>query len=578
MATSVTSLLLFLHLCLSGSRGQRSDDLSVATLQGRVQGTRLWVLGHDTRAFLGIPYAKPPLGELRFRPPQPADGWEGVKNAAQFPNTCYQVRDTAYPGFRGAEMWNPNTLVSEDCLYLNIWTPSLEAKQRALPVLVWIYGGGFTSGTSSLDLYDGRFLSQSENVVVVSMNYRQGQSLLDQQLALRWVADNIVFFGGNASEVTLFGESAGAASVGYHLLSPGSSGLFRRAVLQSASPTASWASISHAEAWNRTLILASLLGCPLSPAADLERCLQRADPEDIVTLQHQVFTQPSLLAIPFLPLVDDNFLPDDPEVLLETGHFNRTEVLVGLNKNEGSYFLLYGVPGYNLTGQSLISRKRFLEGIPLVLPGSSHAAKEAAVFQYTNWSDVEDELKNRDAMGDLVGDLFFNCPSLDFARRYSQRGGKAFVYLFDHRSSANPWPAWMGVMHGYEIEFVFGMPLDASLNYTQREVNMSRTIMKHWANFARTGSPSLSGAPWPLFEAESQIYVTLNTDPLLLKSRMIAQRCQFCTDLLPKIQRVSADLEACVESSGTLSCSCMFPIALTTAVMMVLLTFTWRIA
>ncbi|KAJ3590563.1 hypothetical protein NHX12_008513, partial [Muraenolepis orangiensis] len=242
---------------------------------------------------------------------------------------------------------------------------------------------------------------------------RGNADLLDQQLALRCVA---LYF----SEVTLFGESAGAASVGFHLLSPGSSGLFRRAVLQSASPTAPWASISHAEAWNRSLTLASLPGCPLSSAADLELCLQMADPEDIVTLQHQVFTQASLLAIPFLPLVHDNFLPDDPEV-----------------------------------------------GIP------SLEEKHSSIYSTT---------------------------------------------------APPPTPVWMGVMHGYEIEFVFGVPLDASLKYTQREVNMSRTIMKHWANFARTGNPSLSGAPWPLFEAESQVYVTLSTDPPQPKSKMIAQR------------------------------------------------------
>ncbi|KAK0153769.1 Cholinesterase [Merluccius polli] len=549
MASLITFLLPFLHLC-TGSLAWQQDDLTVNTLNGKVQGVRLSVLGHDVRAFLGIPYAKPPLGELRFRPPKPPLKWEGVKKAAQFPNTCYQLPDTVYPGFNGAEMWNPNTAVSEDCLYLNIWTPQLKSQQQALPVLVWIYGGGFNSGTSSLAVYDGRFLSQSENVVVVlgalgflslpgNDNIRGNAGLLDQQLALRWVADNIAFFGGDPSKVTLFGESAGAASVGYHLLSPGSHGLFKRAVLQSACPTAPWASLSQAQIWNRTWTLASLLGCPLSPEADLERCLQRADPEDIVTQQYELL-QPSALQLPFLPSVDGDFLPDEPEVLLKTGNFKRTEVLVGLNKNEGSYFLLYGMPGYSLAGESLISRKDFLEGIQLALPGTSNATKEATIFQYTNWSDVEDKMKNRDALGGLIGDQLFSCPTLEFVRRYSQHGGKAFLYLFDHRSSNNPWPAWMGVMHGYEIEFVFGMPLDASLKYTEREVNMSRSFMKHWANFARTGNPSLSGAPWPPYEAESQVYVTLNTNPLQQKSKMIAQQCQFWTHLLPQIQRVSA--------------------------------------
>ncbi|KAG7248514.1 hypothetical protein CRUP_025190, partial [Coryphaenoides rupestris] len=293
----------------------------------------------------------------------------------------------------------------------------------------------------------------------------------------------------------------------------------------------------------------------------LEQCLQRADPLDIVTKQYGVFTQGSSLPLPFLPSIDNNFLPEEPEVLLKSGKFKKTEVLIGVNKNEGSVFLVYGMPGYSIEGESLISRKQFLENIPFAVLGASHTAKEAAVFQYTDWSDVGDERKNRDAMADLTGDQIFKCPTLDFARRYSQHGGQTFLYLFDHVSSTNPWPKWMGVMHGYEIEFVFGMPLNASLKYTEREVNMSRSIMKHWANFARTGNPSRSEASWPLYQADSEVYMTLNTNPPQLGSKMITQQCRFWANLLPEIQKVSDDLNACVESSGALSCSCVFLIA-----------------
>uniref|UniRef100_A0A8C5C0U4 Carboxylic ester hydrolase n=1 Tax=Gadus morhua TaxID=8049 RepID=A0A8C5C0U4_GADMO len=377
------------------------------------------------------------------------------------------------------------------------------------------------------------FLSLPEND-----NIRGNAGLLDQQLALRWVADNIAFFGGDSSKVTLFGESAGAASVGFHLLAPSSHGLFP----VSGVPTALWASLSQRETWKRwSLSLASLLGCPRSPAADLERCLQRVDRVDIVTKQFQVLPEASILAAPFAPSADGLFLPDEPEVcvLLKTGNFTKIEVLFGLNQNEGTSFLVHGMPGYSLAGESPISRKLFIEGIPLALPGTSNITKEAVIFQYTSWSEVDNEVKNRDAMGDLFGHRFISCPTLEFARRYSEHGGKAFFYLFDHRSSASPWPAWMGVMHACEIEFVFGMPLNASLKYTEREVNMSRSIMKQWANFARTGNPSNSGVPWPLFQAESQFYLTLNTNQPLQRSKMIAQQCQFWTNLVPKIQGVS---------------------------------------
>ncbi|XP_009458843.1 PREDICTED: cholinesterase-like, partial [Nipponia nippon] len=185
-------------------------------------------------AFLGIPYAEPPLGHLRFRPPRPARPWHGVLDASSHHHACYQAVDTMFPGFGGSEMWNPNREMSEDCLYLNVWVP-VPRPSAAVPVLVWIYGGGFYSGAASLDVYDGRYLAAAEGVVVVSMNYRVGAlgflalpghpeapgnvGLLDQRLALRWVRDNVGAFGGDAGAVTLFGESAGAASVGLHLLS-----------------------------------------------------------------------------------------------------------------------------------------------------------------------------------------------------------------------------------------------------------------------------------------------------------------------------------------------------------------------
>lgn len=555
--------------CLTVSLATQ-DDLVINTREGKVQGKLLSVAGAEVRAFLGIPYGKPPLGQLRFRAPEPAQKWEGVKDATKYPNSCYQMIDQVYPGFQGAEMWNPNSPLSEDCLYLNVWSPRLNKTQllsaKLAPVLVWIYGGGFSGGTSSLDIYDGRFLSQSEGVVVVSMNYRlaafgflslpdnnniRGNAgLLDQRLALRWVANNIAAFGGDPSKVTLFGESAGAASVGFHLLSPGSHDLFQRAVMQSGSPNAPWASISKTVAWNRSLMLAKTLGCPTSHAAHLEACLQKADPLKIISKQNDVITTPTLLAFPFVPNVDGDFLPDKPEVLLQIGKLPKKEVLFGLNKDEGTYFLVYGMPGFNITGQSLITREEFSEGVNLAMADVGQVAREAAVFQYTDWTDENNRINNRDSLGSLVGDRFFVCPLLQFVRMYSQRGGKTFLYLFDHQSSTNPWPAWMGVMHGYEIEFVFGMPLHISLGYTKNEVNMTKKFMKHWANFARIGDPGIDGAAWPLFTHEHQEYVTLNYNHPERRRMMRTQECHLWSKLVPNIQKVSDDLHSCVTADG----------------------------
>lgn len=475
-------------------------------------------------------------------------------------------------GFQGAEMWNPNTAVSEDCLYLNVWALHVNKSQPQppplAPVLVWIYGGGFTMGTSSLSIYDGRFLSKSENVVVVSMNYRLGAfgflslpdnnnirgnaGLLDQQLALRWVADNIAAFGGDPSKVTIFGESAGSASVGFHLLSPGSKDLFQRAVMQSGSPNAPWASLSQATAWDRSQRLAQRLGCLLSPQDKLEACLQKADAKDIASQQFEVAPEPSLVNVPFAPVVDGNFLPHSVEELLSSNNLPKKDVLFGLNQDEGTYFLPYGLPGFNNTGQSLITRKQFLQGIPIALYEAGDAIKEAAIFQYTDWSDEHNRTKNRNNMGSLVGDQLFVSPVLEFMHRYSQRGAKSFLYWFDHRSSVNPWPEWMGVMHGYEIEFIFGMPLNASLGYTKNEVNMTKKFMKHWANFARTGNPGIDSFKWPHFTSDQQEYVTLNYHHLELRRQLRPKECRLWNTLMPKIQKLSDELTDCHTSNGNI--------------------------
>lgn len=566
MATSSTftcvGLLLLLPYVLTASPVTR-DDLVINTKHGQVQGQLLSVLDGGVRAFLGIPYGKPPLGKLRFRAPEPVDRWEGVKDATKFPNCCYQLVDTTFPGFKGAEMWNPNTPLSEDCLYLNVWTPVFNKTQNPTlaPVLVWIYGGGFTVGSSSLDIYDGRFLSKSEGVVVVSMNYRLGPlgflslpdnknvrgnaGLLDQRLALQWVASNIAAFGGDPSKVTLFGESAGSGSVGLHLLSPDSQALFHRAVMQSGSPNAAWATVSQEVAWRRSTKLGEVLGCSTSQPAQLESCLQQADPMKITEKQYDVLTQQALLGLAFQPVIDGDFLPDKVEAL----NLPKKEVMLGLNKDEGTYFLMYGAPGFKLD-ESLITRDEFLKGVGLAMAGMSNATQEAAIFHYTNWADVNSGAGNRDSLGSLVGDREFFCPVLEFGHRYSQGGGKAFLYLFDHRSSVNPWPAWMGVMHGYEIEFIFGMPLNESLGYTKNEVNMTKKFMKHWANFARTGNPGIDGAKWPMFTPEQQEYVTLNYNYPEQKRMMRAKECHLWNKLMPKIQKVSDELLGCVQGNG----------------------------
>nr|KAF6439627.1 acetylcholinesterase (Cartwright blood group) [Rousettus aegyptiacus] len=563
-----TSPLLLLLLFLLGGRAEHLEDpeLLVTVRGGQLRGIRLTAPGGPVSAFLGIPFAEPPVGPRRFLPPEPKQPWSGVLDATTFQSVCYQYVDTLYPGFEGSEMWNPNRELSEDCLYLNVWTP-YPRPTSPTPVLVWIYGGGFYSGASSLDVYDGRFLAQAEGTVLVSMNYRVGAfgflalpgsreapgnvGLLDQRLALQWVQENVAAFGGDPMSVTLFGESAGAASVGMHLLSPPSRGLFHRAVLQSGAPNGPWATVGMGEARRRATLLARLVGCPPGGAGsndtELVACLRTRPAQDLVDHEWHVLPQESVFRFSFVPVVDGDFLSDTPEALINTGDFHNLQVLVGVVKDEGSYFLVYGAPGFSKDNESLISRAQFLAGVRVGVPQVSDLAAEAVVLHYTDWLHPEDPARLREAMSDVVGDHNVVCPVAQLAGRLAAQGARVYAYIFEHRASTLSWPLWMGVPHGYEIEFIFGLPLEPSLNYTIEERAFAQRLMRYWANFARTGDPNDPGDPkapkWPPYTGAAQQYVSLNLRPLEVRRGLRAQACAFWNGFLPKLLSATDTLD-----------------------------------
>ncbi|XP_002808379.2 cholinesterase isoform X1 [Macaca mulatta] len=553
-------LFWFLLLCMLIGKSHTEDDIVIATKNGKVRGMNLTVLGGTVTAFLGIPYAQPPLGRLRFKKPQSLTKWSDIWNATKYANSCYQNIDQSFPGFHGSEMWNPNTDLSEDCLYLNVWIPAPKPKNAT--VMIWIYGGGFQTGTSSLHVYDGKFLARVERVIVVSMNYRVGalgflalpgnpeapgnMGLFDQQLALQWVQKNIAAFGGNPKSVTLFGESAGAASVSLHLLSPGSHPLFTRAILQSGSSNAPWAVTSLYEARNRTLTLAKLTGCSRDNETEIVKCLRNKDPHEILLNEAFVVPYGTLLSVNFGPTMDGDFLTEMPDILLELGQFKKTQILVGVNKDEGTAFLVYGAPGFSKDNDSIITRNEFQEGLKIFFPGVSEFGKESILFHYTDWVDDQRPENYREALDDVVGDYNIICPALEFTKKFSEWGNNAFFYYFEHRSSKLPWPEWMGVMHGYEIEFVFGLPLERRVNYTKAEEILSRSIVKRWANFAKYGNPNgthNNSTKWPVFKSTEQKYLTLNTESSRILTKLRAQQCRFWTSFFPKVLEMTGNID-----------------------------------
>jgi len=420
------------------------------TTKGRIRGLRVNVHGTDVDMYLGIPYAKPPIGNLRFRHPLPADHWPDVKNTTQKPNACEQAIDTVFTNHSGPSVWNANTPLSEDCLYLNVWEPRTKSDGYSYEkhVMVWIFGGGFFSGSSSLDIYDGRYLAAENDVIVVSMQYRVGAlgflslfhpeapgnaGLFDQVLALDWVQQNIHFFGGNPHSVTLFGESAGAASVGMHMLSPLSRGKFHRVILQSGAPHAAWAILPEKDAKNRSLKLAEKLGCNIkSEVADVINCLRTKTANEIYSTEWDGIVPYGVVRFPIVPVVDGAFLTETPEKALKYGHIKKCPVLLGHNLHEANYWMLY----YNqvvfpIDEQPRISQAQFDKVLddffffhphhPIQL---SPIGKEAITFQYRHWLNPDDQVQNAKQLDHAVGDYNFICPTVDFAMKAASLGNE----------------------------------------------------------------------------------------------------------------------------------------------------------
>ncbi|OXA45888.1 Acetylcholinesterase [Folsomia candida] len=316
--------------------------------------------------------------------------------------------------------------------------------------------------------------------------------LFDQLMALQFIKDNIERFGGDSSNITLFGESAGAASVSLHLLSPLSRNLYHRAILQSGSPTPEWVLIPRDESVLRGLRLAEAAGCPhdKNRLHDAIACLRTVNASDLVVKE---WGTQGICEFPFVPVQDGAFLDEDPSVALRNGHFKQMPLLLGSNTEEGNYFIIYYLTQlFHLKEGVVVNREEFLQSTRELNPYLNNIARQAVIFEYTDWLNPHDPIKNRDHLDKMVGDKHFTCNVNELALRYAEAGNYVYYYYYTHRSTTHQWPTWTGVMHADEINFVFGEPLDPIRKYTPEEVELSRLMMRYWANFAKTGNPSLS--------------------------------------------------------------------------------------
>ncbi|XP_014667049.1 PREDICTED: acetylcholinesterase-like [Priapulus caudatus] len=552
---------LFVLISNSGLILSQSDrDNTRRTTAGSVRGFVQEILGKRVNTYFGIPFARPPVGELRFREPTPPEPWRGVRRATTLPNSCAQAHDLAFGNFSGSMMWNPNTNVSEDCLYLNVWAPAQRPGSGELPVIVWIYGGGYMSGTSSLDFYMAHNLAAFANIVVISIQYRLGafgflylgtdeapgnMGLLDQTMALRWIRDNAREFGGDPDRVTIIGESAGSSSVSHLLLSPVSRDLFSQAVMQSAVATSPFAYKPREVALQRAEALAEDVGC-FAPGnvSDTTACLRRVPTRVLISRQYAetiIDARDPFSYFPFTPTLDDYFIREPPQDLVDRGDFKKTRILIGSNKDEGSYFLLYSLPKLFPKSEHLdISREQYAQGTTQLFSVYSDVVVKMIAHEYSQWP--YNTANNAQSLSEMLGDYEFTCPVIRFAEAYAKAGLAVYQYYFTHRSANNPWPTWGGVMHGYEIDYILGLPLDSWRDYTEKERNLSMTTMKYFSNFVKSGDPNRGdmdvATQWPKHTIDERYHQVLSTGYLTWGTAPRMRQCDFWREIVPSVNEI----------------------------------------
>ncbi|KAM6223736.1 liver carboxylesterase 1-like [Rhynchocyon petersi] len=534
--------------------GHPASPPIVDTMQGKVLGKYVKIEGFEqpVAVFLGIPFAKPPLGSLRFSPPQPADSWNFVKNTTSYPPMCSQ---DAVAGQMLSELFTNRKesiplKFSEDCLYLNIYTPANLMKRNRLPVMVWIHGGGLLVGGAST--YDGLALAAHEDVVVVTIQYRLGiwgffstgdehspgnWGHLDQVAALQWVQDNIANFGGNPGLVTIFGESAGGESVSVLVLSPLAKNLFHRAI--SESGVAFSAVLVNKEVRSAAEQVAVFAGCKTTTSAAMVHCLrQKTEDELLVATQKMKFFSLDLVedyrqSYLFLPtVVDGVLLPKTPEEIVAEKQFNTVPYIIGINKQEFGW-LLPTMMGYPFS-EGKLDQKTAVSLLRKSYPAVAVPEELIPMITEKYLGGTDDPAKKKDLFLDMLGDVVFGILSVIAARHHRDAGGPTYMYEFQHRPSfsSEMKPKTVIADHGDELFSVFGAPF-LKEGGTEEEVKLSKMVMKLWANFARNGNPNGDGLPhWPAYDQKEgylQIGVTTKTAHKL-KDKEVA----FWTEVLAK--------------------------------------------
>jgi para-nitrobenzyl esterase len=501
--TSKIPRLILMCFCVM-THGQLLADTLVNLSSGSLVGTN--ADSNSIVSFKGISFAAPPVDDLRWKAPQPVTPWQGTKQATEFGPQCMQNIIYDDMKFRASGM-------SEDCLYLNVWTPSnIKAKKR--PVLLYFYGGGFVAGDGSERRYDGASMAQKD-IVVITANYRLGlfglmahpllsaetsyqgsgnYTFLDQVAALKWVVENIAAFGGDPSRITIAGESAGSVSVSALMASPLSRDLIAGAIGESGSilgPPLMAIPLTDAEKKGQALVsaiapdTANLSDLRKIPATQLLNLANNAD-----------FTW-------FSPTVDGYFLPLSPQELYANKQFSQVPLLAGVNSQEGSY--------QNILKQNAPTVAIYKEALKQLYP---HDYEQ--VFSLYPAKNIEQVM---DVAQDLASDRFISFGTYHWMDTVTKLSGKpSFYYSYQHIRPANiekdePLVPPRGATHSAEIEYVLGnLDVNKLYRWQQEDYKVSKIMQQYFANFIKFGDPNSENLPsWPLF-AENKL-MTLSIFP-----------------------------------------------------------------
>ncbi|MDP9236807.1 MAG: carboxylesterase/lipase family protein [Chloroflexota bacterium] len=448
-------------------------------------------------AFKGIPYAAPPVGGRRFLPPAPVTPWPGIRDALEYGASCPQ--SSARP-----QGWSQEPSLSEDCLYLNVWTPGCDDHTR--PVMVWLHGGGFSIGSGSWPVYDGAALVRRGDVVVVTVNHRLGifgylhlkelaepefassgnAGMLDLVAALAWVRDNISAFGGDPSNVMIFGESGGGAKVSTLLAMPAARGLFHRAAVQSGPGLRSRVATGQATELARQVVT--------DLAAGSVQALQSVAADKLLEFQRKLGRR---AMFSFSPVIDHLYLPEHPGDAIKAGTAADVPLIVGCNRDEATLFLAMDA---GLEGLTVLDA----DHVPPRLDSlGEHARPIIETYRRTRPA-----ASPKDLLVAIESDRMMRIPSIELTER-KLAGGKAPVYMYLFCWAAGP----LGSAHGYEIPFVFDNARPPVMPESVGRGTLATQMSEAWIAFARNGAPDHPGIPhWPAYSLQDRATMIFDRD------------------------------------------------------------------